>query len=103
MFKTEEWVLPERTAPDPADSPAVLLGTAALFFGAIAALAVSVPVPFFLTPFAAPAGGLALAFGAAGIHYARRGVGRLWVAAAGTALGFVGLGAFIGFLVMFAA
>ncbi|GAA2248411.1 hypothetical protein GCM10010232_39710 [Streptomyces amakusaensis] len=92
-----------RSAADPADSPAVLPAPTALFFGAVAALGVSVPVFFLLTPFDAPADGLALAFGAAGIHYARHGVGRLWVAAAGTALGFVGFSAFVGFLVLFAA
>ncbi|MEO3977828.1 hypothetical protein [Streptomyces sp. CAU 1734] len=92
----------ERIASDPADSPAVLLGPVALFFGVIATLGVSVPLFFFLTPFAALAGALALTLGAAGIHYGRRGIGRLWVAAAGTALGLVGFAAFIGFLVMFA-
>ncbi|MFE7130795.1 hypothetical protein [Streptomyces sp. NPDC057638] len=93
----------ERTAPIPADSPATLLGPAALAFGTIAALGVTVPAFFFLTPFAALAGALALTFGVAGIHYGRRGVGRLWVAAAGTALGLIGFVTFIGFLMMFAA
>ncbi|WP_150112880.1 hypothetical protein [Streptomyces violaceusniger] len=38
-------------------------------------------------------GALAVVLGAMGIHHARRGVGRLWAAVAGTALG---VGGFVG-------
>lgn len=68
------------------DSPAVALGPTALVFGVIAAL-----TSFVILPFALIAGGLALTFGAAGMHYARQGVGRMWPATLGTMLGTVGL------------
>ena len=68
------------------DSPAVALGPTALVFGVIAAL-----TSFVFSPFALIAGGLAVTFGAAGMHYARQGVGRMWPAALGTVLGTVGL------------
>lgn len=87
----------ERTVPDPADSPAALLGPVALFFGAVAALAWA-PGFFLLAPLTAIAGVLALTFGAAGVHYARRGVGRLWVSVAGTLLGLVGFLTFAAFV-----
>ncbi|MFI1869422.1 hypothetical protein [Streptomyces jumonjinensis] len=93
----------ERTAPDPADSPATLLGPVALFFGMVAALGLSVPAFFFLTPLAALAGTLAIAFGVAGIHYGRHGVGRLWLAVSGTVLGFGAFGTFVGFLMLYSA
>ena len=38
-----------------------------------------------------PAGALAVTFGTMGLHYARKGTGRLWPAAAGTTLGAIGL------------
>lgn len=68
------------------DSPAVALGPTALVFGAIAVLA-----SFVFSPFALIAGGLAVTFGAAGMHYARQGTGRMWPATLGTTLGTVGL------------
>ncbi len=68
------------------DSPAVALGPTALVFGVIAAL-----TSFVISPFALIAGGLAVTFGAAGMHYARQGIGRMWPAVLGTVLGTVGL------------
>ena len=68
------------------DSPAVALGPTSLAFGVIGAL-----TSFVFSPFALIAGGLAVTFGAAGMHYARQGVGRMWTAALGTVLGTVGL------------
>jgi hypothetical protein len=68
------------------DSPAVALGPTALVFGVIAVL-----TSFVISPFALIAGGLAVTFGAAGMHYARQGVGRMWPAALGIMLGTVGL------------
>ncbi|KMS75784.1 hypothetical protein ACM01_08500 [Streptomyces viridochromogenes] len=68
------------------DSPAAALGPTALVFGAIAAL-----TSFVISPFALIAGGLAVTFGAAGMHYARQGIGRMWPATLGTVLGTVGL------------
>ncbi|MER8157392.1 hypothetical protein [Streptomyces sp. NPDC094472] len=41
-------------------------------------------------PWAIIGGALATVLGAMGIHHARRGVGRLWAAVAGTALGVAG-------------
>ncbi|MGW1980742.1 hypothetical protein [Streptomyces sp. NPDC001889] len=93
----------ERTVPDPAASPAVLLGPTALFFGVVSVLGTAVPRLFFLTPFTALAGALALTFGMTGVRYGRRGVGRLWVAAAGAVLGLLGFGAFMSLLIAFAA
>ncbi|WP_217213819.1 hypothetical protein [Streptomyces sp. AC550_RSS872] len=68
------------------DSPAAALGPTALAFGVIAAL-----TSFVFFPFALIAGGLAVTLGAAGMHQARQGVGRMWPATLGTMLGTVGL------------
>lgn len=68
------------------DSPAAALGPTALVFGVIAALA-----SFVFSPFALIAGGLAVTLGAAGMRYARQGVGRMWTATLGTLLGTVGV------------
>lgn len=68
------------------DSPAVALGPTALVLGVIAAL-----TSFVFFPFALIAGGLAVTLGAAGMHHARRGVGRMWTATLGTLLGTVGV------------
>ncbi|MCF1594067.1 hypothetical protein [Streptomyces muensis] len=68
------------------DSPAVALGPTALVLGVIAAL-----TSFVFAPFALIAGGLAVTLGAAGMHHARQGVGRMWTATLGTLLGTVGV------------
>ncbi|MFE7354321.1 hypothetical protein ACFU8Q_14215 [Streptomyces sp. NPDC057543] len=87
--------MPEPTVPDPTDTPAVALGPTALVLGAISAIsAIGAWVPalaFVAFPWTILAGALAITFGAAGIHYVRRGTGRLWTAIAGTALGTIGL------------
>ncbi|MFF7310494.1 hypothetical protein [Streptomyces sp. NPDC008137] len=69
------------------DSPATALGPTALVLGAFSAAGTWA----FLIPWTVLAGALAITFGAMGMHYARKGMGRLWTAAAGTTLGAVGL------------
>lgn len=88
--------MPESTTPDRSDTPAVALGPTSLALGTFSAVSGWVPV-FAALPFAVLASGLAVTFGAAGIHYAaRHRIGRLWTAVAGTALGAVGLAVTIG-------
>ncbi|MFH8337207.1 hypothetical protein [Streptomyces sp. AM6-12] len=70
------------------DSPATLLGPTALVLGAVAALGICPLLMLF--PLTVLAGALAVTFGLAGIHYARRGLGRMWPAATGTVLGAAG-------------
>ncbi|MFD5740773.1 hypothetical protein ACFXJM_05765 [Streptomyces massasporeus] len=75
------------TAPGDTDSPATALGPTALVLGAFSAVGTWA----FLIPWTVLAGVLAVTFGTMGLHYARKGTGRLWPAAAGTALGAIGL------------
>ncbi|MFE4794554.1 hypothetical protein ACFRFL_05480 [Streptomyces sp. NPDC056708] len=82
--------MPEPTVPDPTDTPAVALGPTALVLGAISAIGAWVPA-LATFPGAIIAGALAVTLGAAGIHYARHGTGRLWTAIAGTTLGTIGV------------
>jgi hypothetical protein len=82
--------MPELNVPGRTDTPAVALGPTALVLGVISA-APWVPGLMFATlPFSFIAGALAVTLGAAGIHHARRGTGRLWTAIAGTTLGAIG-------------
>ncbi|MFC9127187.1 hypothetical protein ACFT4A_10115 [Streptomyces sp. NPDC057099] len=74
------------TASTATDTPATALGPTALVLGAFSAVGTWA----FLIPWTVMAGALAITFGAMGIHYARRGTGRLWPAATGTALGAAG-------------
>ncbi|MEV4786466.1 hypothetical protein [Streptomyces tuirus] len=74
-------------APGDTDSPATALGPTALVLGTFSAVGTWA----FLIPWTALAGALAVTFGTMGLHYARKGTGRLWPAAAGTALGAIGL------------
>ncbi|WP_327352334.1 hypothetical protein [Streptomyces sp. NBC_01304] len=91
----------EPTAPSQADAPAVALGPTALVLGAPSALGVWVPeLGFAVLPLVFIAGALAVTLGAAGIHYARRGIGRAWIALTGTVLGAVG---FFGVVSLFLA
>ncbi|MFI9050820.1 hypothetical protein [Streptomyces sp. NPDC053427] len=84
--------MPEPTVPDRTDTPAVALGPTALVLGALSAAGAWAPALALVTfPWALIAGGLAVTFGAAGIHYARHGIGHLWAATAGTTLGALGL------------
>ncbi|MCQ8191961.1 hypothetical protein [Streptomyces rugosispiralis] len=77
------------------DSPAVALGPTALVLGVFSVVGAWVPALVLVTlPWTIIAGALAVVLGAMGVHHARRGVGRLWIAVAGTALGAVG---FVGF------
>ncbi|MEW2259988.1 hypothetical protein [Streptomyces sp. NPDC047869] len=82
------------TTPDPTDTPAVALGPTALVLGVIAAPGLWPGLMFVVTPWSWLAGALAVTFGLAGIHYARRGTGRMWPAVTGTVLGFLGLASF---------
>ncbi|MFF1913131.1 hypothetical protein ACFVYE_16150 [Streptomyces sp. NPDC058239] len=84
--------MPEPTVPDRTDTPAVALGPTALVLGAVSATGAWVPALVFVTlPWAFIAGALSITLGAAGIHYAHHGTGRLWTAIAGTTLGVIGL------------
>jgi hypothetical protein len=74
-------------AHDEADSPATALGPTALVLGAFSAVSTWA----FLIPWSLLTGALAVTFGAMGMHYALKGTGRLWSAAAGTTLGAVGV------------
>ncbi|MFI9750857.1 hypothetical protein [Streptomyces collinus] len=74
------------TAPGDKDSPATALGPTALVLGVFSAVGTWA----FLFPWTVLAGALAVTFGAMGLHYARRGTGRLWPAAVGTGLGAIG-------------
>lgn len=84
--------MPEPTVSDRTDTPAVALGPTALVLGAFSAICAWVPALVLATlPWGFIAGVLAVTFGAAGIHYAVHGIGRLRTAIAGTTLGTVGL------------
>ncbi|MEW2403317.1 hypothetical protein [Streptomyces sp. NPDC046862] len=83
--------MPESTAPVRTDTPATALGPTALVFGVLSAVGAWVPALVWVTlPWAILAGALAVTFGVAAIHYARQGIGRMWTAVAGTALGGAG-------------
>jgi hypothetical protein len=68
------------------DSPATALGPTALVLGAFSAVGTWA----FLIPWTVLAGALAMTFGAMGLHYARKGLGRMWPAATGATLGAIG-------------
>ncbi|MGW4075525.1 hypothetical protein ACWELB_18755 [Streptomyces asiaticus] len=76
------------------ESPAVALGPTALVLGvfsAVGALGVfGSTLVLIALPWTIIGGALAVVLGAMGVHHARRGVGRLWVAVTGAALGAVG-------------
>ncbi|MCG0286890.1 hypothetical protein [Streptomyces sp. PSAA01] len=73
------------------DSPGVGLGPTAVVLGVFSVAGAWVPALAMVTlPLAIIGGALGAVLGAMGIHHARRGVGRLWAAIAGTALGVVG-------------
>ncbi|MFF8671258.1 hypothetical protein [Streptomyces sp. NPDC015242] len=81
------------TTTTASDSPATALGPTALVLGTLSAVGTWV----FLIPWSVPAGALAVTFGAMGMHYARKGTGRMWTAATGTVLGAAG---FLGTLIL---
>ncbi|MFI9803332.1 hypothetical protein ACIHEJ_02980 [Streptomyces sp. NPDC052301] len=88
-------------SPSHSDSPAAALGPLALFLGAVAAAGAWPTLMFVLLPWSLIAGGLAVTFGAMGIHYAGLGAGRLWASVTGTVLGATGLAApFLLFVVL---
>ncbi|MFE3637051.1 hypothetical protein [Streptomyces sp. NPDC059168] len=91
------------TAPNPGDTPAVALGPTALVLGIIAAPGFCPGLMFAVMPWSWLAGGLAVTFGLAGIRYARLGVGRMWPAVTGTALGFLGLSGVFVLMVAYSA
>ncbi|WDV53907.1 hypothetical protein PV963_27900 [Streptomyces coeruleorubidus] len=76
----------ESPAPMETDTPATALGPTALVLGIFSA----VGTWMFLIPWTVIAGALAITFGVMGIHYARRGTGRMWTATAGGVLGAAG-------------
>ncbi|MGW7690342.1 hypothetical protein ACWGMA_15930 [Streptomyces asiaticus] len=83
----------ESTVSGQSDSPAVALGPTALVLGVFSVVGAWVPVLALVAlPWTIIAGALAVALGAMGVHHARRGVGRLWIAVTGTGLGAVGFG-----------
>lgn len=84
------------------DTPATALGPTAVVLGALSTVGALAPaLTFVLFPWSILAGGLALTFGASGIHYARHGVGRLWTAVLGTALGGIGFGGVLSLFLAF--
>lgn len=84
--------MPEPTAPDGTDSPAVALGPTSLALGTFSAVGAWAPaLAFAVLPWGFIAGALAVTFGASGIYCARHGNGRMWTAVAGTILGTTGL------------
>ncbi|GHH11822.1 hypothetical protein [Streptomyces lanatus] len=82
-------------ATDRTDTPATALGPTALVLGALSTLGI-----YLFLPFTVIAGGLAMTLGTAGIHYARQGVGRMWISVLGTALGAAGM---LGIVVLLAS
>ncbi|MFJ1995098.1 hypothetical protein [Streptomyces asiaticus] len=76
------------------ESPGVALGPTALVLGVLSAVgalgAFGSTLVLIALPWTIIAGALAIVLGAMGVHHARRGVGRLWVAVTGTGLGAVG-------------
>ncbi|MEU9478166.1 hypothetical protein [Streptomyces sp. NPDC048191] len=76
--------------PDGADTPAALLGPVSFGLGLAAAAGLWPPLTFYLFPVMLICGALAFALGLAGIHYAFRGIGRMWMAATGALLGALG-------------
>lgn len=95
VFKKEgERIMRDTNAAAQDDTPATALGPTALVLGAFSTIGVFAFFPFawiVFFPLAWIAGPLAVTFGVAGIHYARQGVGRMWTATLGTALGAAGM------------
>lgn len=91
----------ERTTPGRNDTPAVALGPTALVLGATAAVGAWPALLFLVLPWTLLSGALSVTFGVAGIHYARHGVGRLWISGVGTLLGAIGLAGVVAFLASF--
>ncbi|ANP50180.1 hypothetical protein J2Z21_001100 [Streptomyces griseochromogenes] len=90
-------------APGHKDAPAVALGPTSLVLGAVAATGVWPSLALAMLPWSFIAGPLALAFGLAGVHYARRGIGRMWTAVVGTALGAVSVAGLLTLIVALTA
>ncbi|MEV7087603.1 hypothetical protein AB0O07_17140 [Streptomyces sp. NPDC093085] len=76
--------------PNTPDTPATLLTPTALTLGTLATAGTVPALMLVLFPWSALAGAFALTAGAAAVHYARQGIGRMWPAVTGTALGAVG-------------
>lgn len=77
------------TASDGADSPAVLLGPTALGLGLAGVAGLCPWLTLGLIVVMLICGPLAVTFGLMGVHYARRGIGRLWTGATGAVLGAI--------------
>lgn len=80
-----------RATSDGADAPAAALGSLSLVLGLVAAASVWPTLTFLLLPWSLLAAGLSVTFGAMGLYYAGRGVGRLWTSVVGIVLGATGL------------
>ncbi|WP_129305553.1 hypothetical protein [Streptomyces sp. L2] len=78
------------TTPGGVESPAALFGPTSLGLGLAAAAGLCPWLFFGLFPVMLICGALAFAFGLSGVYSAQRGVGRMWMATAGTVLGVVG-------------
>ncbi|WP_039936742.1 hypothetical protein [Streptomyces himastatinicus] len=99
--------MPAPTMAHRTDTPAVALGPTAVVLGVfsvVGVLAIVGLLPSLLLAFTLPlvpiAGGIAVVLGAMGIHHARRGAGRLWMAIAGTVLGGLGFVGVVALLFM---
>ncbi|MFF5016235.1 hypothetical protein [Streptomyces sp. NPDC001165] len=90
-------------APGHRDAPAVALGPTSLVFGVVAAIGAWPSLMLAVMPWSFMAAPLALIFGLAGIHYARKGIGRMGTAVAGTTLGAVGMAGVLTLIVALAA
>ncbi|MEV6841324.1 hypothetical protein AB0N17_43840 [Streptomyces sp. NPDC051133] len=81
--------MPARSAPGRDDSPAVALGPTSLFLGIGAATGLLPWLTLGLFPVMIIGGALAVVLGLSGVHYARLGIGRMWLAVTGTVLGAI--------------
>ncbi|MFS4096671.1 hypothetical protein [Streptomyces sp. AF1A] len=83
--------MPASAPADCHDTPAAALGAVSLFLGLTAATGFVPRLTLLMVPLMVLGGGLAVAFGLMGVHYAGRGIGRRWIAVTGTVLGVLTL------------
>lgn len=81
--------MPAHSTPGQDDTPAVTLGPTSLFLGLGAATGLLPWLTLALFPVMLIAGGLAVVLGLTGVHYARNGIGRMWLAVTGSVLGAI--------------
>ncbi|MQY33617.1 hypothetical protein SRB17_15780 [Streptomyces sp. RB17] len=93
--------MPARPQSRDTGTPAAALGPLALALGVVSGAGVWPTLTFTLLPWSLLAGGLAVTFGAMGVYYAGRGIGRLWTSVVGIVLGVIGLADLsVGFLLL---